>query len=113
MANPQSFVITPMGIPDKETINRFLMKSSVPYYLFVVVTAGHSLINLGLGLPALVFFNLFAVFPILDEVISEDWTNPTLAETKEMEHSTLFTLPLYLGLMIDWLMTMLYLSRFP
>lgn len=90
----------------------FLMKSSLPYYLFAIVSVIHTVINLGWGLPGIVIFNLLALFPWLDLVIPQDWINPNLKEIKENEDSVYFLIPLYLGLVIDWFMTYRYMSDF-
>lgn len=88
------------------------MKSSIPYYVFVLISCTNLFINLQLKLPAVVIFNLFALFPYLDDVISKDWMNPTLKETKELEDSVYFQIPLYSGLVVDWLLTIHMLNHF-
>ena len=64
-------------------IDLFLMKSSLPYYSFAVVTAFHTIINLKLKMPGIVVFNLLALFPLLDLIIPKDWINPDLKQIKE------------------------------
>ena len=80
--------------------------------MFVVVTLGHTIIHFGFGLPVLVLLNFFGIFPILDEVVRVDWLNPNLTETKELQDSVRFSIPLYLGIVVDWLMTIVFLDRF-
>lgn len=65
-------------------IENSLMKSSLPYYLFLVVTILHININMKLKLPTIALFDLFALFPLLDLTIAKDWMNPTLKEVKEL-----------------------------
>lgn len=60
------------------SVEVFLMKSSLPYYLFIAVSLINTTINLTFRLPAIVLWDLFALFPLLDEIISKDWINPTL-----------------------------------
>ena len=97
---------------EKRDLDTFLMKSSLPYYAFVVISCAHLVINLKLRLPAVVIFNFFGLFPYLDDVISRDWRNPNLKETKELENSIFFHIPLYAGLLMDWFLTMRMLSNF-
>lgn len=86
-------------------LDTYLMKSALPYYLFIILSFIHTIINIHYKLPAIVLFNLFSLFPLLDVILSKDWINPNLKEVKEMEHSVWFQIPLYLGLALDWFMT--------
>lgn len=66
-----------------KNVDTFLMKSSLPYYSFAIVSTVHTIINIKYGLPGIVVFNLLALFPLLDQIIPKDWINPNLREIKQ------------------------------
>lgn len=88
------------------------MKSSIPFYAFIITSFVHKIINMHLKLPAIAIFDIFALFPLLDLLLSQDWVNPTLKQIKQLEHSKRFLVPLYLGLILDWSMTIKYFRDF-
>lgn len=71
-------IASPESSKAPSALEKYLMKSSLPYYAFILISCSHLFINLKLKLPAIVIFNLFALFPYLDDVISRDWTNPDI-----------------------------------
>lgn len=55
-----------------------------------------------LKLPFLVLFFIFGIMAKLDQLLSQDWVNPTLEEIKELENKQGFRVLLYLALLLDW-----------
>jgi hypothetical protein len=53
-------------------------------------------------LPFVEVWVIFGLIPRIDELISQDWLNPTLEEIMALENSAKFKIVLYLSLLADW-----------
>lgn len=53
----------------------------------------------------------FGILPLLDDVCSKDWLNPTLEEIQVLEHKNSFRAMLYLGILLDWSVIFFAMNR--
>ncbi len=83
--------------------NGYIMKSSLPYYLLALITF-MGIFIMG-GNPFLFIVIIYAILPLLDQVISLDWRNPNEQERRQLEENDIwFKLPLYLVIVLDWIL---------
>jgi hypothetical protein len=55
--------------------NGYLMRSSIPYYLLAAITFA-GIFKMGSN-PYVFIVIIYAILPLLDEILSLDWRNPT------------------------------------
>jgi hypothetical protein len=80
-----------------------LLMTSFPYYLLALITiAGYFFIE---NHSFIFIFVIYALLPILDEIISLDWRNPTAEERiKLIEDNFWFKFVLYFTALCDWIL---------
>lgn len=76
------------------------LDSALPYYLNSALILLSMYLCYSLQLPLLYIFIVYGVLPVLDEVLSHDWVNPTLAQMQHLEHQWRFQLPLYVNIIV-------------
>ena len=77
--------------------------TSIPYYILAAITiAGY----FSISAHAFIFIIIiYAILPLLDEVLSLDWRNPTVEERLKLEENNVrFKAALYITAILDWIL---------
>ena len=82
----------------------FGLYSTLPYYGAVLIYLVSIASVEYLHNVWIIIWGLFCLLPILDFVLPQDWLNPTKQQEKELEDKISFKVPLYLTVVLDWVL---------
>lgn len=53
-------------------------------------------------LPLVYIFLTYGVMPMLDQLLSHDWVNPTISDMEYLDTQWKFKIPLYVNIVVEW-----------
>lgn len=78
-------------------------------YLYYIVPFLQILTITLIESPWIVFWSIYVIIPILDELLPLDYKTPKLS--KEIENNIYYKLPLYLVILLDWCLLFVVLNH--
>lgn len=61
--------------------------------------------------PIVMLWVIYTLVPCIDEFLTMDTYNPTTQQSKDLEQSIKFKLPLYLSVLLDWVFMVYVLNH--